>query len=115
MNKRIVITIVVVLFLVTAEVCAEYLVQKSVNEKKRGIHFALSIGLYILIPIALFTLFEAANNLTVANTIWQVANMILVALVGYFAFEDDLTVVQGIGLILAIVSAVLMMVGDKKK
>jgi multidrug transporter EmrE-like cation transporter len=113
--NRILITIFVVLFLVAAEVCAEYLVQKSVNDKTHGFHFALSIGLYVLIPIALFTLFEAANNLTVANTLWQVANMILVALVGYFAFEDNLSVVQVIGLLLAVVSAVLMMVGEKKK
>jgi multidrug transporter EmrE-like cation transporter len=113
MDNRILLTILIVLFLVIAEVSAEFLVQKSVNDKKRGFHFALSIGLYILIPIALFTLFETANNLTVANTIWQVANIILVALIGYFAFEDNLSFVQVIGIVLAIVSAFLMMFGEQ--
>ncbi len=115
MNERILLTILIVLFLVIAEVAAEYFIQSSVEKDEKGFHFMLSMLLYMLIPLVLYTLFKTTGNITVANTIWQVANIVLVALVGYFAFNDNLTPTQIVGLVLAMVAAFLMMFGESEK
>ena len=64
--------------------------------------------LYALLPIIFIGLFSSGKNLTLSNTIWQIANLAVVALVGMIFFNDKLTRMQWIGFALAIVAAVLL-------
>jgi len=96
-----------VIVLVLLEVFAEvFLKQYSLNNK----YYSLIIGIlfYIGIAIILPGLFKKSENITIANTIWQISNVILVTLIGVLFYKDKLTRLQWLGIFLSIISVYLV-------
>ena len=97
--------------LVTMEIIAESLLKKAAKDGNAitSSPIIISTVMYITMPFLIYTLFKEAKNLTVANTIWQVTNLIFVAVIGYFVFKDILNKRQLLGLALACIAAFMMM------
>mgnify|MGYP001301661135 CR=1 FL=1 len=98
------ILLLVVIFL---EIGAEFFVKKYTLEPKK-LFIIISMILYAIIPVFLIGLFKRDKTLTAANTLWQISNLVLVAVIGVMFFGDKLSRTQWIGFALAIVAAVLL-------
>lgn len=48
------------------------------------------------------------ENMTIMNIIWDLASDILVAIVGYYIFNEDLTYKQKIGFIFGLIALILL-------
>ena len=70
------------------------------------------VGMIIYI-IALTMLAETfkSRNIAVASTIMVIVNVVTLAIVSWLYFKEAITLLQGIGMVLAVVAVVLMEIG----
>ena len=55
------------------------------------------------------------RKLSIINAVWQIIGLIIVTLLGIMLFKDKLNVYQWVGITLAIISLLLLIVGEKLK
>lgn len=75
-------------------------------QKKTGLYIIGIIG-YLLVGF-LFLRVLKLKSMSKANAIWNILSIILVSIVGYFLFRETIDYIQGIGIILAIISILLI-------
>ena len=115
------ITLFIVLCLLAAEVGAEISVEKysrafgTKYEKKERWFMVGGVFLYLAIPFLLLWLLRSSNHLTMANTMWQASNIVVVALYGVLVLKESLTIWQKVGIALAIAATVLISIEGSKK
>lgn len=73
--------------------------------------YGLGLFLY-LIGIIFFSFTLREKNLAIANTILVTVNIISLACVSYFYFEEKLTLVQLIGISLSMIGVVMIEMGS---
>jgi len=108
-TRRGIIFWIVLILVIALEIIAEFYIKKYTIEPRKTF-LILSIVMYILIPVFLIQLFKKDKNLAVANTLWQVSNLVIVAFIGVLVFKDELNHVQWVGFGLAIISAILLVI-----
>ena len=114
------ITFIIVLCLLIAEVGAEISIDKysralkGRGEKKHRWFMVGGVLLYLTIPFLLLWLLRSSNHITMANTLWQALNIVLVALYGVVVMKESLTVWQKIGILLAVVATVFISIEGPK-
>ena len=100
--------------LVFAEIFAEISLSKSVKTNKPKLWFTIGLFLYILVAFLFWFCLKLKNGkLSVLNTIWQAANIVIVAILGFFIFKEKLNIFQILGIILVVIGSI--MVGMKKE
>lgn len=114
MKKLSTTTILILAALIGVEVGAEFLIQKSIDKDSK-VHLVTAVLLYTSLPFLVYSLFKASDSVSVANTIWQAANIAIVAFIGYFVFKDDLNPIQILGVVLATAGALLMLTQSSNK
>lgn len=108
-TRRGIIFWIILILVIALEIIAEFYIKKYTIEPRKTF-LILSIVMYILIPVFLIQLFKKDKNLAVANTLWQVSNLVIVAFIGVLVFKDKLNHVQWVGFGLAIISAILLVI-----
>jgi len=88
-----------------AELCLEQYVKASDYKWVLG-----GVLLYLLVPFAFLYVLMNHDSLVVANTLWQVGNIIGLSVVGYFVLHEKLSATQWVGVGLATLAAVCMLV-----
>ena len=104
---------IILIALVTIEIIAE-VCMKEYNESPKTKLILIGIFLYLFVPLLFLALLSQTNELIIANTIWQISNIILVALVGYYYFKEKLSGYQWVGVALSLVVVVLLMIEPKE-
>ncbi len=100
--------------LVFVEIFAEISLTKSVKTNKPNLWFTIGIFLYILVAILFWFCLKLKNGkLSILNIIWQAANIVIVAILGFLIFKEKLNLFQILGLILVVIGSI--MVGMKKE
>jgi len=99
-------------FLLFLLICVEALAETSLHKwaKTNKVYFIISgITLYIVVSLLFsYTLKQDKSNLVKINTLWQVGNILLIALIGVFLLKEKLSHKQILGIILALTSTFLM-------
>lgn len=112
------ISYVLILILILLEAVAESFLtkgSKEINNKKILIWVFLGSFLYILVAILFYVALRIQGDLTVLNTVWQGANIIIISIFGYFFFKEKLSKLQMFGIILTIIGIVLVDIKPKMK
>ena len=74
----------------------------------------LGVLSYIIVAISFAFLMKSlsGSKLAIVNAIWQVVGLITVTLLGLIVFKDKLNVYQWVGFSLAMISLILLSVGE---
>lgn len=75
-------------------------------------YFAVAVISYAIVGVIFSLMVSKINNITIANSIWQVANIVFVTGIGLLAYSEKLTSIQWVAFILAIMSIVLFFISD---
>lgn len=67
----------------------------------------IAFGGYIIVGF-LFLRVLKLKSMSKANAIWNILSIILVSIVGYFLFRETIDYIQGLGMVLAIISILLI-------
>lgn len=70
-------------------------------------YLILGILLYVVVALMFVALLKQ-RNLGLTNGLWNVLSTVMVVIVGYFAFKEELSIKEVIGIILGIFSLVLL-------
>lgn len=73
-------------------------------------YYGIGLLMYV-IGIIFFSLTLREKNLAVANTILVTVNLITLALVSYFYFDEKLTLIQFAGITLSTIGVILLEIG----
>lgn len=99
--------------LVIAEILAIFLLTEWSKYNKL---YLIILGIISYIAVAVFFALImkniSGNKLTILNTIWQIAGLIGVVLLGTIFYSEKLHYVQWIAVVLTIIAAVLLGVGE---
>lgn len=104
---------IILLALVVIEIIAEVCI-KEYDKSSRTKLILIGVFLYLFIPLLFLALIKQTEELIIANTLWQVSNIILVALVGYYYFKEKLSKYQWAGVALSLVVVGLLMIEPKE-
>jgi len=100
-----------IIILIILEAVSQY--NLKLFSQSNTIHnFVFAIIIYILIALGLSYLFSI-EKMGIVNHMWNVGTSILVILVGYMFFNEDVNTKQGIGFIFGLIGMVLMASGGK--
>ena len=106
MNRSV---IFLLLLIILSEASAQYFLQKHATSPTQTQNLALGMTLYARIGYLYFKLLRSGKqSLTLANTLWNIGSTILIALVGYFFFQQILNKTQLLGIILVLVGTILL-------
>lgn len=72
--------------------------------------YIVGIIVYIIAITMLAETFKS-RNIAVASTIMVIVNVVTLAIVSWLYFKEAITLLQGIGMVLAVVAVVLMEIG----
>lgn len=98
-----------VALLLALESGAEALLKTSA-QNKRALSLLGGVGLYAVVGLAFGMLLRVNSNLTLMNALWQTGNLVVVTLIGVLVFGESLTVVQWIGVALAILASICFVI-----
>ena len=97
--------------LLALEAGAETLLTLWSKGDKRAWALAAGIGLYALVGLAFaLALRLGGGSLAVVNALWQVANIVVVTLIGVFFMRNKLSHIEWLGILLALAAAVCFVV-----
>lgn len=101
------LSVLVLSLLILVESIAEYFINLSKTSNQL---YYLYIGMitYVFVAYLFYLFLKLGTSFAVSNTIWQVSNIIILSLVSYFIFKENLTKIQWTGICLAIVSVFLI-------
>ena len=87
------------------------------SDKNKLYLIILGILSYIIVAISFAFLMKTVSdsNLTIINAIWQIVGLIAVTLLGILFFKDKLNTYQWIGFGFAVISLVLLSIGEITK
>lgn len=102
--------ILILLVLIAVEAGAElFLTEATQNtSKKKNLFLLLGVVSYILVAIIFYFMIKQQRELTVINTIWQGANIVVVSLCSVIFLKEKLSKLQILGIILTIIGIVLV-------
>jgi multidrug transporter EmrE-like cation transporter len=107
------IAIVFLIILTLCEVAAELLLKPPADSTKYDYRFYLGCGVYIVIGVLLaHVLRQMPEKLGVINTVWQALNIVIVFSVSYLFFKEKFKLIQYIGVVIAMIAAVLMVLPE---
>lgn len=80
------------------------------SETNKYIFLYLGLLGYLLVGTLFAYILNIHSDMSIINSLWQVLNIILVSIIGIMIYKEKLSVVQYIGLSLAIISVILLSV-----
>ena len=94
--------------IILIECFSQFSIKKYVNGKNT-VSYLLLLGIigYILYAYLLSYLFSF-KKLSIANALVSQSSIVLLAIIGYFIFHEKLTTKETIGLLFALISAILL-------
>lgn len=104
-----IILVVLVVIEIIAEVCI-----KEYDKSPKTKLILIGVFLYLFVPLLFLALLKQTEELVIANTLWQVSNIIFVALVGLYYFNEKLSKYQWAGVALSLVVVGLLMIEPKE-
>jgi multidrug transporter EmrE-like cation transporter len=104
---------IILVSLVILEIIAEVCIKEYDKSSKTKL-ILIGVFLYLFIPLLFLALIKQTDELIIANALWQVSNIILVAIVGYFYFKEKLSKYQWAGIVLSIFVVGLLMIEPKE-
>jgi len=104
---------IILITLVVIEIIAEVCIKEYDKSPKTKL-ILIGIFLYLFVPLLFLALLKQTEELIIANTLWQVSNIILVALLGFYYFNEKLSKYQWAGVALSLVVVGLLMIEPKE-
>ena len=80
------------------------------SETNKSIFLYLGLLGYLLVGTLFAYILNIHSDMSVINSLWQVLNIILVSIIGIMIYKEKLSVIQYIGISLAIISVILLSV-----
>ena len=107
--------VVGVTVLLSLEAGAETMLRGAANDSTGNIVKLLGgIGLYAAVGLAFWLALKFSGaNLTVTNALWQTTNIVVITLIGVFAFGNNLKPIEWIGVVLATVASICFLIPSK--
>ena len=90
------------MLLICIETLAQYYLKKQVNIADSYIGLIIGCLGYVGVGIVYYLFLTSKMNLTLANNIWNLGTALTVTLVGIFMFGETMTVINWLGLVLAL-------------
>lgn len=112
------ISYAILLVLILIEAVAESVLtkgSKELNNQKVILWVSLGTLLYVLVAILFYIIIKIQGDLTVLNTVWQGANVIIISIFAYFFLKERISKVQIIGIILTILGIIIVNIKPKDK
>jgi multidrug transporter EmrE-like cation transporter len=81
---------------------------KKWSVDKNSMYLVLGVLGYMMVGLIFSYILTLEKEIMIVNTLWQIANIILVSAIGYFVFKEKLTPIQAVGVTLAILSVILV-------
>jgi len=110
MEYKQVILLFTLVFIVLAEVIAQYCVRKCKEEQKWH-YFILGILMYTLVCFGLYNAYEM-RTMGIINLLWSCLSIVSVILVGAIFFHDEITIYDIIGMIIVFLGFALIFIKD---
>ena len=101
--------IILLIILIMLESLSQYNL-KLFSQSNKIHYFVFAIILYILIALGLTYLFSI-EKMGIVNHMWNVGTSILVILVGYYFFDEQINATQEIGFVFGLIGMILMASG----
>lgn len=95
------------LLLITVELITVSLIKKWSTDKN-DMYLVLGIIGYMMVGLLFSYILTIEKEIIIVNTLWQIANILLVSAIGFFVFKESLTPIQAVGVTLAILSMFLL-------
>jgi multidrug transporter EmrE-like cation transporter len=95
------------LLLITVELITVSLIKKW-STNKNDMYLVLGIIGYMMVGLLFSYILTIEKEIIIVNTLWQIANILLVSAIGFFVFKESLTPMQTVGVTLAILSVFLL-------
>ncbi len=95
------------LLLITVELITVSLIKKWSTDKN-DMYLVLGIIGYMMVGLLFSYILTIEKEIIIVNTLWQIANILLVSAIGFFVFKESLTPMQAVGITLAILSVFLL-------
>lgn len=95
------------LLLITVELITVSLIKKWSTDKN-DMYLVLGIIGYMMVGLLFSYILTIEKEIIIVNTLWQIANILLVSAIGFFVFKESLTPMQAVGVTLAILSVFLL-------
>ena len=102
-----IIIIILLAAIIIVETIGAVLLNKA-SKHENNLLLVLGIFAYIFVAILFYWLVKIEKNMAVVNTIWQAANIVIVTLISYFMFKENLNNMQILGIIFAFVGILLI-------
>ncbi len=111
-----IITWFILLILIIIEAAAELFLTKAANQKsnnKTVMWVLIGTIFYIAVAIVFYIMLKIQKDLTIVNTIWQGANIIIISIFAYIFFKEKLSKIQILGIIVTIIGIILVDIKPK--
>ena len=105
MNKTIAMLLIGV---VGAETAAQTFLEKGIKGKYKYSFLVLGLLLYVAVGIIYYFMLKDGSKMAIANALWNAGTSVLVALVGYLIFGQELSKSELVGLVLIVGGVFLM-------
>lgn len=101
------IIIILLMAIIIVETIGAVLLNKA---GKNGNNLLLVLGIiaYIFVAILFYWLVKLEKNMAIVNTLWQTANIVIVTVISYFMFKENLNNMQIVGITLAFLGILLI-------
>ena len=101
--------------LVVFEIVAQYFLQRAVNVKKRWYkNHLLLLGIFgqVLMSLIYFLVLKSGYSLAIANTLIDGGGALGIVLLGYFVFNQKLSLIQALAVFITMVGVILLGIFD---
>ena len=97
----------ILMTLIFTETVALYFIEKTVKTKTTA-YFFLGIFIYVFVPILYYFLLKNGYKVGLANVLFNAGTNITVLLVGYLFYEQKITSLQAIGILVSLLGLWLL-------
>lgn len=98
--------LIILTVIIIAEIITWYSLKKQHLEKDK-FYLYIYFAMFLVIPVLLL-LTVKYEKIIITNMMWNIASTMLVLILGYFMFKEDITTYQYIGISLGLLSIVFL-------